>query len=1091
MLRLFQSSSAADRISTANEFIASFPAATELVLIAASRGAVDDLVRGFADKCTATFGLHRFNLIQLAGRLALRKLAGAGIAPTSAVGTEALAARAAFEASARGELRYFAPIAKFPGFARAAAATIGDLRSAGIATEKLIALEESGRDNAMLLAAFDEQIDQCALADRVALLNSALEAVEDGAEFAKHPMLFVDVSIHSAVERSFLAALASASKQVLMTCPNGDLRTLQNLKTIPGVAEKTEAREESPTSSLARLRTYLFAESVPSESTPDDSVVFFSAPGEERESVEIARRILAEAESGIPFDHMAVLLRAPESYSGLIEAALRRAGIPAYFARGNRRPDPSGRALLALLTCAAENLSARRFAEYLSFAQVPQLEPDGSPPRITANFVPAEDDALSSTASVVDARTQDEAERNGEAQLKDSDGPELAGTLRAPWKWEQLLVDAAVIGGKDRWLRRLDGLENQFKQDLEGRLREDPDSPRIAGVERKLRDLGHLRAFALVVVGQLAALPKSATWGEWVAALEKLIPQVLREPERVLAVIADMKPMAPVASVTLDEVLNVLQHWLANLQPQPPESRYGQVLVASPEQARGRSFEVVFVPGLAERIFPQKLREDPLLLDKLRRQLHSDLSVLQDRSEQERLFLRIAVGAASRRLYLSYPRLELAEARARVPSFYALDVARSITGRVPDYQVLAREAERAGASRLAWPAPRDPLTAIDDAEYDLSTVLPLLTAKQPGAGSLAYVMKLNPFLRRSLRGRWARWQEKWSEYDGLFTNRASVLKLLESQRLSARPYSATALQNFAVCPYRFLLAAIHGLEPREEPAPLEEMDPRTKGALFHRMQADLERQLNDKGLLPVNAARLPQALRMLGDTVKRIADQAYEDLAPAIDRVWLDSIEKIRSDLHIWLEKVAEEEGWLPVHFELGFGFGASKGRDQASSPEPVKLAGGTLVHGVVDLIERSGDGQRLRVTDHKTGRDRVNRGVVMGHGEVLQPVLYGLAIEQVLKQPVSEGRLFYCTADGGFSEHRIPLERMARESLEIVLRTIDSGLATPFLVPAPREDACLYCDFHEICGPYEEIRVAKKRETLGLVQLKAMRDLA
>jgi CRISPR/Cas system-associated exonuclease Cas4 (RecB family) len=105
--------------------------------------------------------------------------------------------------------------------------------------------------------------------------------------------------------------------------------------------------------------------------------------------------------------------------------------------------------------------------------------------------------------------------------------------------------------------------------------------------------------------------------------------------------------------------------------------------------------------------------------------------------------------------------------------------------------------------------------------------------------------------------------------------------------------------------------------------------------------------------------------------------------------------------------------------------------------------------------------------------------------------VLYGLAIEQVLKQPVSEGRLFYCTADGGFSEHRIPLERMARESLEIVLRTIDSGLATPFLVPAPREDACLYCDFHEICGPYEEIRVAKKRETSGLVQLKAMRDLA
>ncbi len=58
----------------------------------------------------------------------------------------------------------------------------------------------------------------------------------------------------------------------------------------------------------------------------------------------------------------------------------------------------------------------------------------------------------------------------------------------------------------------------------------------------------------------------------------------------------------------------------------------------------------------------------------------------------------------------------MAEVRSRVLSFYALDVARSITGHVPDYEVLAREAELAGASRLAWPAPRDVLKAIDDAD---------------------------------------------------------------------------------------------------------------------------------------------------------------------------------------------------------------------------------------------------------------------------------------------------------------------------------------------------------------------------------------
>src|SRR5436305_5121000 len=158
MFRVIQSSSAAERIAAATQFIGAFPAATELLLVGSSREAVDDLVRGFAHKAGATFGLHRFSLSQLAARLAVGKFAGVGIAPTSAVGAEALAARAAFEASSRHELRYFAPSTRFPGFARATAITIGDLRSAHIPAEKLRTLDESGADNAALLESFEEQL---------------------------------------------------------------------------------------------------------------------------------------------------------------------------------------------------------------------------------------------------------------------------------------------------------------------------------------------------------------------------------------------------------------------------------------------------------------------------------------------------------------------------------------------------------------------------------------------------------------------------------------------------------------------------------------------------------------------------------------------------------------------------------------------------------------------------------------------------------------------------------------------------------------------------------------------------------------------
>src|SRR5207253_1824581 len=93
----------------------------------------------------------------------------------------------------------------------------------------------------------------------------------------------------------------------------------------------------------------------------------------------------------------------------------------------------------------------------------------------------------------------------------------------------------------------------------------------------------------------------------------------------------------------------------------------------------------------------------------------------------ERLLLELAVGAASERLYLSYPRLETgAQGRARVPSFYALDVGRAIRGSLPHYRDLEHAGPNRTEARLGWPAPKDPSIAIDPLEYDLAVLHPLL-----------------------------------------------------------------------------------------------------------------------------------------------------------------------------------------------------------------------------------------------------------------------------------------------------------------------------------------------------------------------------
>src|SRR4029453_3669206 len=87
------------------------------------------------------------------------------------------------------------------------------------------------------------------------------------------------------------------------------------------------------------------------------------------------RRALDEAARGVRFDEMAVFLRAPQQYVGPLGDGGAGGNVPSYFDRGTRRPDPAGRAFVALLACAVDGLSAKRFDEYLSLGQVPPMGP--------------------------------------------------------------------------------------------------------------------------------------------------------------------------------------------------------------------------------------------------------------------------------------------------------------------------------------------------------------------------------------------------------------------------------------------------------------------------------------------------------------------------------------------------------------------------------------------------------------------------------------------------------------------------------------------------------------------------------------------
>ncbi|MFN0165295.1 MAG: PD-(D/E)XK nuclease family protein, partial [Bryobacteraceae bacterium] len=648
-------------------------------------------------------------------------------------------------------------------------------------------------------------------------------------------------------------------------------------------------------------------------------------------------------------------------------------------------------------------------------------------------------------------------------------------SVEAPWAWERLLVDASVIGGHDRWVRRLRGLEHEFQAKLAEAAE---DESRRQHYQREIERLRSLESFALPLIEFLHGLPKQALWSEWLGLLRELARRALRSAVSVLPLFDELETMGDLGPVDLEEVAAVLRERLRFLRTPPPDRRYGQVFVASIDETATRSFDVVFLPSLAEGLFPRKPFEDPLLLDAARRKLSPDLETQSGRLLRERLRLRIAASTASQRLVVSYPRIDLATSRPRVPSFYALEVIRAAEGHLPDFRTLEKRAAAAATSRLGWPAPVDPRDALDDTEHDLSVLGPLMSRPAAEArGRARYILRANPHLARSLRARGRRWRREWFEPDGLVQADQPVMDLLAKHGFAARPYSASALQNFAQCPYKFFLQAIQRLRPREEAAPLEQIDPMTRGALIHTAQFRFFRKLDAAGQLPVHPLRVSKVLDALDATLDEVASEYAEKLAPAIPRVWRNEVESIRTDLRAWIHDCAHgQQTWKPIHFEFAFGLPPEMDRDTASVAEPVTLLAGALrLRGSIDLVETDGD--TVRVTDHKTGKAPETLPYGIGGGEILQPVLYALAAEQLFHKPVHSGSLYFCTQRGAYTRADIPLRDDIRSRARFAVDTIREAIEEGFLPAAPRKGACDQCDYRPVCGPYEELRTRRKRQ--------------
>lgn len=485
-------------LERAKAFLREHPEAT---IIASSRYAADDLVRIACQ--SALIGVERYSIRDLVYALSSDRMNAMGLIPVSRIVREALAAGVAREA----RLSYLRDVADFPGFPRALARTLEELRLAGVPKEQLAHCGRSGSDLALLLELYESELRRRRFADYPVRVQLAREQADS---MSPPAMILLDVDVRTAAERDLVSALTTRSQNSLSLQPEG---------------------------------------------TGNVRVSLLSASSEALESVEIARNIL---ETGVPFDQCGILLRNPQRHIATVREALGRAGIPTWLAEGVRKPDLAGRALVTLLRCRQEDLSAARFAEYLSLEQVPREE-----------------------------------------------GESVFG-------WERRLRDAAVVRGLVRWESRLEGA---LQRELVEYEKAADERERIA---RRIGQIEALQGFALPVVRRLAALPEQATWRDWIESLGSLAPLVLKNPRSVEELLDQLRPLADFGPVTLAQVVLTLERNLLTWQDEENDTRYGRVFVGSIEDARGMSFRKVCVPGLNEGLFPRPVREDPLLLDEQR-----------------------------------------------------------------------------------------------------------------------------------------------------------------------------------------------------------------------------------------------------------------------------------------------------------------------------------------------------------------------------------------------------------------------------------------------------------------------------------------
>jgi ATP-dependent helicase/nuclease subunit B len=898
------------------------------------------------------------------------------------------------ESQRKDELEYFGKIAHTAGFVRNVSAFIDELKQNLVTPQDFGSASESAKDRdlALIYNAYQEQLVKHNLVDTEGEGWLALAKLREDQQIARDvELLLVDgFDQFNPLQAQLLSVLDARAADTWVTLPTVPARenTVGNRFTAARQqlerasnnihVEYLDVHGESRHPALRHLGRHSFTHQSP-QIPSDGCLTLIEAADPVAEVSALLRQVkrLLLVDGCSPEDIL-IAVRDWERYGSLLASTSRSYGIPVALHYGDKLSEnPAIIALLNLLELSEHDFRRRDLLDTLhspyfiipgiQAADVDLLERVSQMQLVVggrANWL----DAIKAAA----VRLPEDEEGDTEYEPIDSaDAERLASALEDFFNVMTPPAQAPT-GDYVRWLENLIGSDAVAEPD------DDPDI-----TERHWYTLHMLRAT------RSEAARRSIVNRDLVALHE--LKKAMRS---LFAAHVLFKVLGEDSVVTWPTFLADLRQAIDRATINRATNRAGCVLITTVADARGLPHRHVFIPGLSEGIFPAPAPEDPLYLDSERRALTSRgirLETAAERSADEGLFYEL-IGLARDSLTLSRPTVLNG---APWPESYLWRSIRVLFADAAD--ILARH-------RVPLGGAVSPVDAATEFEAILAAADGLNAAEPLPATVSAYNWLMEQAVPAWTRVRLGRWVEtnrlSWEPHDH-YSGRlrdGALIDWAAGQLGPRRVWSATQMNEYGLCGFRFFAKRLLSLEALEEPE--DGINVRQRGTINHDILESTYRRLGEQGL-SITPENTEWAIETLHEVAAEIFSRAPGKLHFRPTPLWeqekramLRRLEAlVRLDFStaspVLHKKFGGEERQV-YRLEMPFQDGASE-----LLPLPVDGAlNGLLVRGRIDRIDRQGD--RVIIVDYKSGSTKIPTKE-MEQGRNFQMMLYLLAARAML----------------------------------------------------------------------------------------------